>query len=296
MKKFVFFIFFLISITATSQDVKKNSVTIKKDSVPKKIVPKPKWKVNGTFTFLFNQSTFTNWKSGGDNTIAGNIGINYDFNYKSGKWNWDNRVITGYGLSNIKDAGVRKTTDRFEYNSLLGLKSKKYWFFSFILNFKTQYSRGYDYKKTPKVPISDFFSPAYITTGPGMLWKRSDNMTVNIAPATARFTFVSDEFSGKYGVEAGKNTKFALGFSLSAYIKFKFLENVTMHNIIAMYSNYLQRAQNVDLDYQMRFSIPLNKYLGMDILLHTLIDDNASSKVQFKEIFGLSFRYTFHKR
>ncbi|MFN0728604.1 DUF3078 domain-containing protein [Polaribacter gochangensis] len=285
MKKCLFGCLLLISTLSFSQE--------KKDSIPP---APPKWKVTGLFTFLFNQSTFTNWKAGGDNTIAGNIGVNYDFNYKNGKWNWDNRIITVYGLSNIQDAGVRKTSDRFEYNSLLGLKSNNYWFFSFFLNFKTQYSRGFDYKKTPRQPISDFFSPAYLSFGPGMLWKRSDNITVNIAPATSRFTFVSDDFSGKYGVEAGKNVKFALGFSLSAYLKFEVMENITMQNIIALYSNYLQRAQNVDLDYQAKFSIDVNKYMTVDVLFHTLIDDNASSKIQLKEIFGLGLKYVFHKK
>ncbi len=275
----------LCSILSYSQE--------KKDSIAP--VP-PKWKVTGLFTFLFNQSTFTNWKAGGDNTVAGNIGINYDFNYKNGKWNWDNRIISVYGLSNIKDAGTRKTSDRFEYNSLLGLKYNKYWFFSFFTNFKTQYTRGYDYKKTPILPISDFFSPAYLSFGPGMLWKRSDNITLNMAPATARYTFVSDEFSGKYGVDPGENLKFALGFSLSAYLKFEIMENITMQNIIALYSNYLINPQNVDLDYQAKFIIDVNKYMTVDVLFHTLIDDNASSKIQFKEIFGLGLKYIFHKK
>ena len=285
MKKFLLIFIFFISALGFSQE--------KKDSIAP--IP-PKWKVTGLFTFLFNQSTFTNWKAGGDNTIAGNIGINYDFNYKNGKWNWDNRIITVYGLSNIKDAGTRKTSDRFEYNSLLGLKSNRYWFFSFFLNFKTQYTRGFDYKKTPRVPISDFFSPAYLSFGPGMLWKRSDDITINVAPATSRFTFVNDEFSGKYGVDAGENVKFALGFSLSAYFNFKLSDNITMQNIIAMYSNYLKNAQNVDLDYQAKFSIDVNKYMTVDVLFHTLIDDNASSKIQLKEIFGLGLKYLFHKK
>ena len=283
-KSFLYFLL-LFSVLSFSQE--------KKDSIAP--VP-PKWKVTGLFTFLFNQSTFTNWKAGGDNTVAGNIGVNYDFNYKSGKWNWDNRIISVYGLSSIKDAGVRKTSDRFEYNSLLGLKFNKYWFFSYFLNFKTQYTRGFDYKKTPRLPISDFFSPAYLTFGPGMLWKRSDDITINIAPATARFTFVNNEFSGKYGVDPGENVKFALGFSLSAYLKFEIMENITMQNIIALYSNYLINPQNVDLDYQAKFIIDVNKYMTVDVLFHTLIDDNASSKIQFKEIFGLGFKYIFHKK
>ena len=285
MKKYLLGILLFISVFSFSQEKKNDSVVVI-----------PKWKIIGQFTFLFNQSTFTDWKAGGDNTIAGNVGINYDLKYKSGRWNWDNRIITVYGLSDIKDAGVRKTSDRFEYNSLLGLKYNKYWFMSFFLNFKTQYTRGFDYKQTPRVAISDFLSPAYLSFGPGILWKRSDEITVNIAPATSRFTFVSDEFSGKYGVEAGDNVKFALGFSLSAYFNFKLSDNISMENIIAMYSNYLQRAQNVDLDYQARFRIDVNKYMTVDVLFHTLIDDNASSKIQFKEVFGLGLKYIFHKR
>ncbi len=285
MKKSLLGFLLLISVVGFSQEKKNDSVAVI-----------PKWKIVGQFSFLFNQSTFTDWKAGGDNTIAGNIGINYDLNYKSGRWNWDNRIITVYGLSDVKDAGVRKTNDNFEYNSLLGLKYNKYWFMSFFLNFKTQYTKGYDYKTDPRTLVSDFFAPAYLSFGPGMLWKRSDDITVNIAPATARFTFVSDEFSGKYGVDPGENVKFALGFSLSGYFNFKLSSNISMQNILAMYSNYLQRAQNVDVDYRAKFTIDVNKYMNVDLLLHTLIDDNASSKVQFKQIFGLGLKYIFHKR
>lgn len=263
----------------------------KKDSIPAS-----KWKITGQFSFLFNQSSFSNWKAGGDNTISGNFGINYDFNYKNGDWNWDNRIITDYGLSNSNDLGFRKNSDRFEYNTLLGKKTKKNWFFSFFMNFKSQYSRGYDYKQTPALAISDFFAPAYLTFGPGMLWKKSDNITINIAPATARFIFVSDEFSGKYGVDEGDNSKFGLGFNLSGYFKYTLFKNVTMENVIALYSDYIENPQNVDIDYQVNFVLIINKHLTTDIRLHMLVDDNASNQVQFKELFGLGFKYIFHKK
>lgn len=285
--RIIFFIVFFSICTLTFSQEKKDSI---KAPVPSS------WKVTGVFTFLFNQSSFTNWSSGGDNTIAGTFLINYDFNYKKGSWNWDNRLITSYGLSNVQGQGNRKTGDRFEYNSLLGKKSNNNWFFSFFMNFKTQYSRGFDYKKTPKVPISDFMAPGYLSFGPGMLWKKSDKMTVNIAPATSKFTFVSDEFSGKYGVEEGENTNVGLGFNLSGYFKFLLIENVTMENILSMYSDYLNKPGNVDIDYQMNYLINVNKYMNMRVALHMLIDDNASSKIQIKEIFGLGITYTFHKK
>lgn len=280
------FLILLVAISTISFSQKK-----KKDTLPK-----PKWKVHGRFAFIFNQSSFSNWASGGENTVAGNININYDFNYKKKNINWDTRLITSYGLSYIDDKGIRKTDDRFELNSLLGIKTGKYWFLSFITNFKTQYSTGFDYKKDPPEIVSDFFAPAYFTFGPGMLWKKSDNLNFNMAPATVRYTFVNDKFSGKFGVEQGRTTALGFGFNFSGYFKFHIMENIEMENILTLYSDYLANIGNIDTDYQINIRFKVNKHIKMRTTLHTIIDDNASSKVQFRQLFGLGLNYSFHEK
>ncbi|WP_428741430.1 DUF3078 domain-containing protein [Tenacibaculum sp.] len=315
MKKLFLTLFVFYSFTVVCQETQKDSIsTLKLTNVPiktnfasvvfndsisakpikKAAIPK-KWTVTGKYTFLFNQSSFSNWAAGGNNTVAGNMGLVYDFNYKKNKWNWDNKIITAYGLSYVEGQGYRKTDDQFEYNSLLGLKTSKLWYFSFFSNFKTQYARGYDYKQDPIISVSDFFSPAYWSFGPGMLWKRNDDAKINIAPATARYTFVSDEFSGKYGVEENRNTKFGLGFNLSAYFKKEVMKDVTMENIVALYSDYIKDPQNVDIDYQLNFFVKINKNLSTNLGLRAMVDDDASSNLQFKEVFGLGLNYIFHK-
>ena len=283
MKKFVFFFFVLISLSISAQDKKKAEL-------------QPKWKIKGRFGFLFNQSSFSNWASGGENTFAGNLNINYDFNYKKKNVNWDTRLISGFGLSHLSEKGWRKTDDRFELNSVLGIKITKYWFFSFLGNFKTQYTEGFNYKIEPKESVSDFLSPAYITFGPGVLWKKSDNLNMNIAPATARYTLVNDFFSGKFGVEEGRNTAFSLGFNLSGYYKFNLMENIQMENIITLYSDYLANVGNIDTDYQINIHFKVNKSIKMQMTFHTIIDDNASSKIQFRQLFGLGVNYNFHDK
>jgi hypothetical protein len=262
----------------------------------KDTVPQPKWNVNGRVAFIFNQSSFSNWASGGQNTVAGNINLNYDFNYKKENINWDTRIITGYGLSHISEKGYRKTDDRFELNTLLGVKTSTYWFLSFIGNFRTQYTKGFDYKKEPKQSVSAFLAPAYLTFGPGMLYKKSDDLSLNIAPATARYTFVSDFFSGRFGVKEGENTAFSLGFNLSGYYKFSIMENVEMENIITMYADYLANVGNVDLDYQTNIRFKVNNYIKMQMTFHTIIDDNSSSSIQFRQLFGLGVNYDFHEK
>jgi len=263
----------------------------------KEKLPIPKWKVHGRFAFIFNQSSFSNWASGGENTVAGNININYDFNYKQNNVNWDSRIKTGYGLSHLSEKGWRKTDDRFEVNTLYGYKTSTYWFFSFIGNFKTQYTKGFNYKTEPKKTlVSELLSPAYLTFGPGMLWKKSDKLHVNIAPGTARYTFVNDFFSGKFGVEEGRNTAFSLGFNLSGYYKTLLMENVEIENILTMYSDYLANIGNVDLDYQTNIRFKVNKYVKMQMTFHSIVDDNASSKIQFRQLFGLGVNYSFHEK
>ena len=100
--KRVFFLLLLVSTVGFSQETVVDSTK--------------HWTRKGVFTFLANQSSFSNWQAGGQNNFAGNVGINYDFNYKNGDWNWDNKWIVSYGLTKIKGADTQKTDDRIELN------------------------------------------------------------------------------------------------------------------------------------------------------------------------------------
>ena len=110
----------------------------------------------------------------------------------------DNKLLASYGTTINDDDGARKTDDRLELNSILGKKIKKNWIASFFLNFKTQFTDGYKYDDdfigdNEDFPTSGLFKPAYLSFGPGMLWKKNDNLYVNIAPLTAKFTFITSE-------------------------------------------------------------------------------------------------------
>jgi hypothetical protein len=284
MKRLLLLPLLLSSLTSIGQESEKDTIS------------EQQWKIHGRFDFIFNQSSFSNWSSGGENTVAGNININYDFNYKKKNINWDSRILAAYGSSYVGEKGYRKTDDRFEFNSILGIKVNNYWFISFIGNFKAQFTKGYDYKKEPEVLVSNFLSPAYLTFGPGLLWKKSDDLNFNIALATARYTFVDDLFSGQYGVKEGRNTAFSLGFNLSGYYKFMLMTNIEMENILTVYSDYLADVGNIDIDYQTNIRFKVNKHIKMYMTFHAIIDDNASSRIQFRQLFGLGLNYSFHKK
>lgn len=254
------------------------------------------WKSSGNMSLLLNQSAYNKqWLGGGISNLAGNFGLNYDLNYKKGDVVWDNKFILAYGLSKIKgNATTAKTDDRLELNSLWGKKAKaKNWYYSMYFNFKSQMDIGLDMNG---VKISHFFSPAYFQFGPGFLWKKNDNASINIAPAAGKLIMVHKHFTdlgSSFGVLQGDNTRFEFGASISAYYKFNAIANVSIENRLNLYSNYLEDPQNVDIDYQMNVVMKINKYLSANIALQTIYDDNAIKGVQVREIFGLGVNYGF---
>ena len=166
----------------------------------------------------------------------------------------------------------------FEFNSLVGKKKSEFWSYSFFLNIRSQFTAGYDYTTTPKTETSSFFAPGYVTFGPGMVYKKSDNFRANFAPLTSKMTFVSNQFAGQYGTDPGKTSRYELGFYTSVYYKTTLMENVTMENIFNAYANYLEDPQNIDINYQLNFVMQINKYLSTNLSFHAIIDDNASSR------------------
>ncbi|HEX8268528.1 MAG TPA: DUF3078 domain-containing protein [Flavobacterium sp.] len=261
------------------------------------------WTAKGNASFLFNQSTFDNWLPGGENNISGNININYDFNYIKDDYTWDNKVIASYGLVKTRtSAFAKKTDDRLELISLLGKKATGQWYYSAFLNFKTQFSKGYVYDKEVngaeiRTEYTDFLSPAYLYFGPGMLWKRDDNLKVNLSPLTSKLTFVDKNMTlpneAYFGVEEGKSMRYELGFNAAAYYKFGVIANVSFENILNLYSNYLENPDNVDLDYQLNIVLKVNRYLSTNISFQTIYDDNAFKGFQIRQVFGVGINYGF---
>ena len=186
------------------------------------------WNKSGQITFLFNQSAFNKeWQGGGLSSYAGNLSVNYNFNYKKADLVWDNKIMGVYGLTKINGAPrAVKSDDRLEFTSLVGKKVNDFWYYSGFLNFQSQFDSGFN---TLGIRTSHAFSPAYLQAGPGILWKKSNNLFVNIAPATARIIYVDrqfTEFGSSFGVGQGKTISFELGASVAAYYKTNLMDEI----------------------------------------------------------------------
>ena len=108
------------------------------------------------------------------------------------------------------------------------------------------------------------------------------------------FTNVADYVDGDYfGVDAGESSRFEFGGSLAAYSKYTLVKNVTLEQLLNLYSNYIEDPANVDIDYTLNVSLLVNKYITGSFVFQAIYDDNATSGFQIREVIGLGLKYKF---
>jgi len=259
------------------------------------------WQKSGLTSLIVNQTAFSNWISGGENSIAATLSVDYNLNYYKNGWSWDTKMIGSFGINKNSDSKFfKKIDDRIEINSLIGKKFIEKFSFSSFLNFKTQFAKGYKYSNPSddieiKEETTRFLSPAYLQIGVGVYWKEDNSLWVNMAPITGRLILASKKFTDDledgeeyFGVPKGEISRFELGASLSAYYKFQVIENIELEQRINLYSDYLAQAENIDVDYTITAYMKINDYLSTNLIIQCLYDDNAIKRVQLREVFGLS--------
>ena len=287
---FVFVVVLFDFCDCYSQEVKND--TIKAEG----------WRNSGKTAFLINQTAFSNWISGGENSVAATLSVDYNLNYYKNGWSWDTKMVGSFGVNKNSDSKFfKKIDDRIEINSVMGKKFIDEFSFSSFLNFKTQFAKGFKYSTNEdgyetRIEKTRLFSPAYIQLGVGVYWKKNNSFWVNFAPITGRLIIASKKFTNDlnqgeeyFGIPRGQNSRFELGASISVFHKFDFVENVVLEQRVNLYSDYLYKADNVDLDYTLSAFMKINDYLSTTLVIQCLYDDNAIKKLQLREVFGLAF-------
>lgn len=252
------------------------------------------WLHEGHLAVLANQSNFNAWHSGGgENSLSASIGLKYSFDYQKGLYVWDNKLSFDYGTSKLIKK-IFKNNDRLELNSFFAKRVHKNLFSSIFFNFQTQTDAGL--KPETDTRHSEFLSPAFYKLGAGILYKKSKDFKINFSPLLAKLISVDSKFtdySSSFGVAKDETTRFEFGASVYGYNKSKLMENVYLENIIHLFSNYLDKPENIDLDYQVSLMIKANKYIATNIVFHTIYDHNTFKGFQTREVIALGVNYSF---
>jgi len=257
------------------------------------------WTNGGMFSVNFTQLSFTNWAAGGLNSVAGVAKAQYFANYKKANTTWDNILDLGYGLSKVEEIPIQKNEDIIDLQSKLGILAVNKWYYSGLLNFKSQFAPGYKDKNNTEV-ISNFFAPAYLFVSIGMDYKPNDKFSLMISPVTGKVTFVSVEsLRTNYCVDADKMMRPEFGAYIKSALNTEIVKNIGLLTEIGLFTNYLKNPEKIDVDWKLAINMKVNKYISAQLGTHLIYDydikDPADgvAKIQFKELFGIGFSYKF---
>lgn len=281
------------------------------------------WKNKNVIGFDLNEIAFANWNSGGVSSVSGLIKGSFVRLYKRDNVKWYNELIARYGVNKQDGLEVRKADDAFRFSSTFGYRNDTLsnWYHSAKFNFNTQFTNGYNYPKTG-LAISKPFAPAYTFLGVGAeYFNKEEKVNVYISPLTLKNTLVLDQNlanQGAFGVikavydlngiliSNGKRSKTELGFLITSVIKREIFKNINLENRLNLYSDYINKFGNIDVDWQFQLDLVVNQYVRANIGTHIIYDDDIKSKkeidgkqviigpkVQLKQILGVGLVYNF---
>ena len=130
--------------------------------------------------------------------------------------------------------------------------------------------------------------------GSGFLWKKDEKLWINYSPIASRLILVSKKFTqdlktgdSYFGVLPNKTSRYELGANLTFHSEGNLLENVKYKQDLKLFSNYLEDASNVDLDYLAQIDVDVNPLLSTQLIFQLIYDDNAISRLQVRDVFGI---------
>ena len=293
MKKFFLLLSGLfILMSAQAQDTKKiaNDLTsyAKEDTTQG-------WKHSGISGLTFGQTSLQNWVAGGNNTVSGDFIFNASMNYLNDKFFWDNNLSVEYGLVYSSATDWMKAADKLNLTSIAGRKISKTWSISALLNFYTQFAKGYNYPDK-SVYISNLMAPGYLDIALGFSYKPNANYSLFLSPVSERAIFVLDDSlsnAGAFGVDPGKKTKFETGAYLLATTSQTIAPNLSLISTLDLFTPYTKDFGNIDANWNLLMSYKINKLLTATLNTTLRYYDKEIHKIQFKEILGLGLTYQF---
>ncbi|MFW5793438.1 MAG: DUF3078 domain-containing protein [Bacteroidota bacterium] len=296
----------LISLSANSQ-VTDAEETLKEIPAEE---PIEGWTTEGMFSVGFSQVSLTNWAAGGQNSLSGNGLISLSVKYGNKLLSWDNSLDIGYGMVKQGKDALIKTDDKIDFASKFGLRASEKWDYAGLLSFKTQMTPGYDYPNDT-VKISNLLSPAYLIGALGMDYKTSGSLSVFIAPLTGKITIVNDPVlseAGAFDVTPGENHKSEFGGYLKTTYKLEITEDMSFKTKLDLFSNYLEKPQNLDVNWETLLIMKVTKYISVSFATHLIYDENIEigidtdddgepdkygPRTQFKQLLTVGFTFNF---
>jgi len=253
------------------------------------------WKKQAVASLNLTQASFSNWKQGGDNSLAWQVKLATRFDLNEEKWNWTNTSKFELGFAKVAGAEARKSTDALEIESVLVRKLGTLLNPFVAATAKTQFVSGFDFDddNDTKTKVSKFLDPGYFTQSIGLGYKPNETFRTRMG-----FTFketVTSEFSVPYADDPDtdklEKTRVEPGISSVSNFSRQFHENVLLVSKLDIFTD-LEAFDRIDVTWENQLTLKVTKYINVNITVDLLYDKDITSDAQLKEVLGVGFTYT----
>ncbi len=236
------------------------------------------WSYGLSSAFSLNQNYLSNWARGGESALASLLDLSgsADYHNRRSEVKWTNNARFRYGNIISEEFGFRTNNDILELNSQYNKSVSKRFDFSSVFYGKTQVSKGYDYPND-SIPISRFLSPGTFTIGAGFEYEPFRNTKLNFSALSYRNTFVLDTTNinqRAHGIELGKRSRQEMGGQLVINSKLTVLDDLAVNNTVRLFSNYLEKPQNIDVDWELNLQKRISYFFTISVNFHLIYDEN----------------------
>lgn len=259
------------------------------------------WKIGTVFNATLAQTSLSNWAGGGENSLSLAGLSNTTANYAKGKISWENTFDFAYGIIKQGNASVEKSDDKIEISSKLGRQIKSHWNLAADVEFRSQFSPGYEKITDPvnneeiEIVKSKFLAPAYILSTIGIEYKPREDFYVLVSTLTGKTTLVLDDKlsdAGAYGVDPGDKIRNELGSYLKSMLKVPVMEDITLQTKLSLFSSY-KHADKVDVSWETLLLMRVNKFITTNFNTHLIYDEDVTTDIQFKEVLSVGVTFEF---
>lgn len=243
------------------------------------------WDNAAVFYLGFNKTGLYNWSAGGMNFMEVHGLADVWIDYRHNKFHWNNFITMSFGMlksgyGNLSDDPWWKSDDLLEATSKFSLRTKHLWDYSFLLNFRTQFYKGFysDNDRANDKYMDKFLSPVYPIAGIGLDYHANNHLTCYVSPATMKSTIVLDSTlssQGVFGLSPGQKVRTEMGFYTSLIYSHDSIFNtqgLSFFTDLTAFGNYIESPGNIDITWENLISYQLREFFSITFSSYMIYD------------------------
>ncbi|MBN2416180.1 DUF3078 domain-containing protein [bacterium] len=250
------------------------------------------WKRQMTGGISLSQTGIDNWKQGGENSLAWQMTLNFNFTRTAKRTVWANSGTLRYGITKTGEQKARKSLDEIKLESLFSLRTGSAISPCAAVTGETQFAAGYAYSGDTRTQVSAFLDPGYFRESVGL------QMQINTGCATRLGAALKQTLTNDYPVPYAddpttadiEKTKHEFGLESVTDITLALLKTMSVVSKLELFST-LSRFDDTDVRWDNVLTAEVAPYITVNLNLKLVYDSDISAKRQLLQSLAIGISY-----